>query len=240
MNIALHSDEERRLLSYIDEHREELFSVLSALVRTDTQNFRTHGNENAGQDVLESYCRALGLKTDRFAPDSVPGVTAAPDYMSGRGTDARENLVATYTVAGATRSVMLAAHMDTVPIGSPDAWEGDPLSGEVRGGKLYGRGSGDDKFGLAAAYYLIKAFRDTGISPNSNLLLGSYVDEEGGGGGGALALAVKHPVDCLLNLDASGFECEALGGGAHQPNEHIDCEMLVRFVKHLALLILRS
>ena len=213
MNIAIKSEDERRLLAYIDEHRGKLFSMLSDLVRVDTQNFRDHGNENAGQDVLEEHCRALGLTVDRFTPDSVAGVTDAPDYMAGRGTDKRENLVATYAVAGATRSIMLAAHMDTVPIGSRDAWEGDPLSGEVRDGKLYGRGSGDDKFGLAAAYYLIKAFRETGISPKKNILLGSYVDEEGGGGGGALALAMKYPVDCILNLDASGFECEALGGG---------------------------
>ena len=213
MNGLVKNEREARLLTYIDEHKEELFSLLSALVRTDTQNFRSQGNENAGQDVLEEYCRALGLTVDRFTPDSVAGVKESPDYMTGRGTDERENLVATYAVTGATRSVMLAAHMDTVPIGSLDAWEGDPLSGEVREGKLYGRGSGDDKFGLAAAYILIKAFRETGISPEKNILLGSYVDEEGGGGGGALALAVKHPVDCILNLDASGFECEALGGG---------------------------
>ena len=213
MNVAIKNEDERRLLAYIDEHRDALFSMLSDLVRTDTQNFRDHGNENAGQDVLEEYCRTLELSVDRFTPDSVAGVTESPDYMAGRGTDVRENLVATFAVAGARRSVMLAAHMDTVPIGKSEAWEGDPFSGEIRDGKLYGRGAGDDKFGLAAAYYLIKAFKETGVSPEKNLLIGSYVDEEGGGGGGALALAVKHPVDCILNLDASGFECEALGGG---------------------------
>jgi len=143
----------------------------------------------------------------------VEGLTASADYMQGRGTDARENLVATYRVPGTTKSTMLAAHMDTVLIGDLNAWNGDPLSGEIRDGKIYGRGSGDDKFGLATGYYLIKAFQETGISPGRNLLIGSYIDEEGGGGGGALGLALKHPVDSIFNLDASGFETEALGGG---------------------------
>ncbi len=213
MNIAIKSEDERRLLAYIDEHRDKLFSMLSDLVRVDTQNFRDHGNENAGQDLLARMCVRAGLTVDRFAPDSVAGVTEAPDYMLGRGTDARENLVAFFPENAVFRSVMLAAHMDTVPIGNTAAWEGDPLSGEIRDGKIYGRGAGDDKFGLAAALFLMCAFRETDVSPKKKLLLGSYVDEEGGGGGGALALAKKHPVDCLINLDASRFECESLGGG---------------------------
>lgn len=213
MNITPQNENERILLSYLETHRETLYKVLSSLVRVDTQNFRTHGNENAGQDRLESLCREIGLSVDRYTPDSVEGLTTLPEYMAGRGTDVRENLVATYSVPNAKKSVMLASHMDTVQVGDLSAWDGDPFSGEIREGKLYGRGAGDDKFGLAVGYYLIKAFKETEVSPKKNLLIGSYVDEEGGGGGGALGLALKYPVDALFNLDASGFETEALGGG---------------------------
>lgn len=213
MTLALQNAEERRLLSYIDEHKDELLDTLSSLVKVDTRNFRTHGNENAGQDLLASLCHEIGLSVDRFAPDSIGGIRELPDYMHGRGTDLRENLVATYHVPDAKASVMLAAHMDTEDFGKSALWEDDPLSGKIRDGKLYGRGAGDDKCGIAVAYFLIKVFMETGISPQKDLLLASYVDEEGGGGNGALALALKHPVDFILNLDSSGFECEALGGG---------------------------
>ena len=216
MSIALQNKKEACLLSYIDEHKEMLFSTLSDLVRIDTQNFGTSGNENAGQDRLAELCHSLDLTVERFAPDSVSGLTALPDYMPGRATDVRENLVAVYAPKKGMRRMMLASHMDTVKIGDPTLWEGDPFSGTIKDGKLYGRGAGDDKFGLAVAYFLIKAFKDTGIDPGWELSIGSYVDEEGGGGGGALGLALAHPVDCLLNLDASGFECEALGGGCFE------------------------
>ena len=213
MNVSPKSENERIILSYLEENKETLFKTLSSLVKIDTQNFRTHGKENDGQELLEKLCLELGLAVDRFAPDTVEGLTSSPDYMKGRGTDLRENLVATYCVPNATKSVMFAAHMDTVQIGDITAWTDDPFSGAIRDGKIYGRGSGDDKFGLAAGYYLIKAFKETAVSPKKNLLIGSYVDEEGGGGGGALGLALKYPVDALFNLDASGFETEALGGG---------------------------
>lgn len=220
MALVPNNESEQKLLNYIDTHADTLFAALSSLVRVDTQNFRTHGNENAGQDRLEQMCREIGLDIDRYTPDSVEGLTSLPDYMAGRGTDIRENLVAMYKVPDAKKSVMLASHMDTVQVGDVSAWHGDPFSGEIREGKLYGRGAGDDKFGLAVGYYLIKALKETGISPRKNLLIGSYVDEEGGGGGGALGLALKHPVDAIFNLDASGFETEALGGGCFDISVH--------------------
>ena len=218
MNIRFLNESEARLCAYLDEHQDELFETLSALIKVDTRNLRTHGNENAGQDLLEKLCASLALDVDRFTPDSVAGVISLPDYMPGRSADTRENLVASYFVPDAEKTVMLAAHMDTESFGDFSLWEDDPLSGTIRDGKIYGRGAGDDKSGLAVAYYLIKAFKATGISPKKNILIGSYVDEEGGGGNGALALAIKHPVDCILNLDASGFEGEALGGGCFTIN----------------------
>jgi len=43
--------------------------------------------------------------------------------------------------------------MDTVPVGSEDAWEDNPFSGKVEAGKLFGRGASDCKGGLAAQIY---------------------------------------------------------------------------------------
>ncbi len=45
--------------------------------------------------------------------------------------------------------VVFTGHFDTVPLGAKD-WSFDPFGGEVKGGKLYGRGSSDMKGGLAA------------------------------------------------------------------------------------------
>jgi len=40
-------------------------------------------------------------------------------------------------------------HLDTVPLGRA-AWSVDPFAGEIRDGRLYGRGASDMKAGIAA------------------------------------------------------------------------------------------
>jgi len=43
-----------------------------------------------------------------------------------------------------------AGHTDVVPVGDTGAWSNDPFAGEVRDGKLYGRGAADMKSAIAA------------------------------------------------------------------------------------------
>ncbi len=207
---------EQKILTYLEENQQQLYDMLSQLVQVDTQNYITHGKENDGQARLEELCKALSLKVDRFTPDSIPGLTESDEFNPGRGTENRENLVAIYQGKNPSRSIMLAAHMDTMPVGDLSKWENDPFSGLVQDGKIYGRGSGDDKFGLALGWFLIKAFQDCGYQPERNVLIGSYIDEEYGGGNGALGLCLKYPCDCYVNLDSSGFETVALGGGCFE------------------------
>jgi len=208
----IYSLSEEKALKYIDDNKDILFRTLSELVKIDTQNFVKTGNENAGQAYLEKICADEGFAVDRYTPDSVPGLTDCEDYNPGRGTDKRENLVA--ILDGETYArIMLASHMDTVTIGDAKEWDDDPLSGKIADGKVYGRGTGDDKFGIAVSWYVMKALKDLGIKPKKNVLLGSYADEESGGGNGALGLCMKYPCDCYINLDSGKIDTVALGGG---------------------------
>src|SRR5208337_3198505 len=59
------------------------------------------------------------------------------------------NLVAVLQGEGDSPPLCFTGHMDTVPLGEIP-WTVDPFGGEIRGGKLYGRGSSDMKSGLAA------------------------------------------------------------------------------------------
>lgn len=213
MPIKLLNETEERIIKYIDENQDELYRQLSNLVKIDTVNYRTYGNENQGQEYLKKICKEAGLRVDRFTPLSIPGIAENEDFKPGRDADKRENLVAILDGKDTSKNVLLAAHMDTEKLGDTNEWEDDPLSGTIKDGKIFGRGVGDDKSGIATAWFILKAFRDLGIVPKKNLLLGSYCDEEGGGGNGALALALKYPCDLCMNLDSSGLEIEARGGG---------------------------
>jgi acetylornithine deacetylase/succinyl-diaminopimelate desuccinylase-like protein len=51
-------------------------------------------------------------------------------------------------------------HIDTVSL---EAYEGNPLSGDIRDGKLYGRGAADMKCGIAAAMVALADSRRMGL-----------------------------------------------------------------------------
>jgi len=70
-------------------------------------------------------------------------------------------------------------HMDVVPVGP--GWVGDPFGGEVRFGRIYGRGASDMKGGLAAQVYAIEAIRHAGLRLLGTVEQSAVVDEESTG-----------------------------------------------------------
>jgi acetylornithine deacetylase len=83
------------------------------------------------------------------------------------------------------RILGLDVHMDTVGV---EAMVGDPFSGRIEGGKVFGRGTTDTKASLAIALALVEAMHASGKRPESTLLVAATVDEESGARG-APALA---------------------------------------------------
>lgn len=61
------------------------------------------------------------------------------------------NLVARIAGAGPGKSLAFNGHLDTYPVNEALPWTVDPLKGELRDGRLYGRGSADMKGGMAAS-----------------------------------------------------------------------------------------
>lgn len=209
-----HNSVEQAVLDSIEAHQDELFQILKDLIRVSSENFITRGNEAACADVVRGLYEDLGLKTEVYTPDDY--LEGNPDYLAGRGTNLRPNVGGIYRGTEGSRSVMLAAHMDTVPIGDLGAWTMDPLGGEIKDGKIYGRGCGDNKFGIASGVFLLRTLKDLRIRLKQNVVLSAYCDEEFGGGNGSIASCVKYPCDMYINLDGGNSNREvwtcALGG----------------------------
>jgi succinyl-diaminopimelate desuccinylase len=77
---------------------------------------------------------------------------------------------------------MIAAlcHLDVVPDGT--GWVHQPFAAVSENGRLYGRGTADDKGPAVAVLYAMKALSDEGYQPSSRIRLIVGLDEENGSG----------------------------------------------------------
>ena len=69
--------------------------------------------------------------------------------------------------------VGIVGHLDVVPALEEDGWTTPPFSPNIRDGKIFGRGSIDDKGPVVAALYAMKVIKDTiKVSKRIRLILG--------------------------------------------------------------------
>ena len=155
---------------------DEMVRLLQDLVRINSEN--PPGRYEA---VGAAYAGALaGLGMD------VEILRVPAEDVAARGlTEPRLNVIGRLASPNPGPSLMLNAHLDTVPIGDTDRWTVEPLGGEVRDGRVWGRGAVDSK-GRLAAYWAAAATIARGGGPAcGELLIVATCDEESGGDLGA-------------------------------------------------------
>jgi putative selenium metabolism hydrolase len=104
------------------------------------------------------------LRIESHSTEEAEAAQALDDELRRLGfevaVDALGNVIGTLRL-GEGPTVLLDAHLDTVPVGDSSLWARDPR-GEVHGGRVYGRGSVDMKGPLAACIYGVASLRDRG------------------------------------------------------------------------------
>ena len=209
-----------------------LHDLLARLVQTRSINpMFDPASRGEGEiaTLAESESAKLGMLTTRSEPE--PG---------------RVSVVARWPGGGGGRSLLLYAHLDTVGVTGMT----DPFSGEIRDGRMYGRGSYDMKCGLAACLAAVHALKVHGVELAGDLLIAAVADEEAASIGLTEVLRtvradgaiVTEPTELELCVAHKGFawiEIETLGRSAHgsRYQDGIDANMRMgRVLSRLELL----
>jgi len=165
------------LLSAVEARREDLVALTQDLIRFPTLNPPgPHYHDICA--YLDARLSAKGFKTEMIR---AKGALADSDRYP------RWNLIARREGSAPGECVHFNSHHDVVETGH--GWTVDPFGGEVKDGRVYGRGACDMKGGLATSIIAAEAFIDTFPDFAGAVEISSVADEESGGYAGAAYLA---------------------------------------------------
>ncbi len=85
----------------------------------------------------------------------------------GFDTENFDNYAGRINFGEGQKRVGVIGHMDVVPAG--DGWKTDPFKMTIKDGKIYGRGSADDKGPSLAAYYGMLILKENGFKPKKKI-----------------------------------------------------------------------
>jgi succinyl-diaminopimelate desuccinylase len=222
------SDPARSAASVVDP--EEVLRYARALIAAPSEN--PGGTEDAVAEVAGAILAELGATCTTI-----------------RSETGRPNLVATFG-DGARPSLAWNGHLDTVPVGNPEAWDVEPFEGVVRDGRLIGRGAVDMKGATGAALAAAAAIRRSGVALGGTLQFHLVADEEHLGRHGTRVLldegvldqdacVVGEASDLQLGLAERGgawITALARGTAAHGSQPHLGVNAITsmaRFVLRL-------
>ncbi len=128
-----------QLRSAVDGQREQLIKELSALVEIPSVAWDDLDPQpviDSAEAVAELF-RSAGLEDVRVLS------AARPDGAQGRPA-----IIARREAADGMPTVLMYAHHDVQPTGDMELWNTDPWKATEVNGRLYGRGTADDKAGI--------------------------------------------------------------------------------------------
>jgi succinyl-diaminopimelate desuccinylase len=157
----IRDDDARAVLAAIDP--DETIAFLRDLVRAPSVN--PPGDVAEAAAVCERPLVAAGFAVRTLA--HAPG---------------KPNLVAEW---GAEDGPLLCfnAHLDVVPTGDESVWSHPAFAAEIAGGRVYGRGAGDDKASVTAQVMGAIALARSGVPMRGRLAVTEVADEETSGAG---------------------------------------------------------
>jgi acetylornithine deacetylase len=193
------------ILDAVEAKTAEIAAFLQKLIQFDSET----GKEGPIQDFMAAYLQKMGLEVDKWVPD-LEELAKHPAYIPAKGRDfsGRPNVVGIHRGDPAARSLLFNGHVDTIPWTPVSDWQFDPLCGELKDGRILGRGSSDMKGGLAAMTLALKTLLDMGLPPRGSVILEYVMDEEVSGLGTLACVTRGYTADAGISLETSDLHVQ--------------------------------
>ncbi|MFQ6067296.1 MAG: M20 family metallopeptidase [bacterium] len=200
-----------RIYRAVDEKQAEIVKLLRKLVQIPTPT-PPGLNYDRIVEIMLPYFTSMGFQARRIdLPEQVFHQRCKAIHPELEG--ARSNLLANFK-KGKKETVLWYAHIDTVPV-NESRWTIPPYRGLIKDGRIWGRGTSDNKGGCAAVIAAFRILYELGLEPKSNVVVALTSDEEVGPYSGLMYLADEgYFKDCQYFhcLDGSS---EGIGIGAN-------------------------
>ena len=145
----------------VDQVMDDMVKDIQGLIQIKSVEAPAQGNMPFGKGVQEALEYTLNLgKSMGFTVKNVDNYGGHIEFGEGQ------------------ELIGVLAHLDVVPEGSN--WDYDPYGGTVENGKIFGRGTIDNKGPAVSALYAMKALKDSGVPVNKRVRLILGTNEESG------------------------------------------------------------
>ncbi len=171
-----------------------------------------------GWDDVNLHCYRAGELANH--PSYVPVASFGEQYAADESR-VKTNVIGVIEADSPGKTLILNGHYDVEPIANPDKWDAPWNSGEVRQGRVWGRGAADMLGGLSSQLYVASRFAQDRKSWAGRIIFNAVADEEVGGNGtlasllelrsGGLlngpdiACLIAEPSDRVIGLESLGF-----------------------------------
>jgi len=136
----------------------------------------------------------------------------------------------TATLGKGKPTLILCGHIDVVPAGDVSKWAFHPYGGDLRRGRILGRGASDMKGGVAAMLMALAVVKDFEAELSGAVTVASVCDEEAQGPGGAIWLLENKKLSgdaCLITEPTGYLEAEGRGSYSLVAGERGTCWLLI-------------
>ena len=207
-----------------------LLLLLAAVIRTlAAPNRQSTYRPAPDPERAEAYARKLSAMV-RCETVSVPGEAQREKFLAFHRvleelfpmvhrelekTELDGSLLYRWKGRRSDRPLVLMSHQDVVP--AEGAWEHPPFSGDIAGGKVWGRGASDTKCSVMAFFQAAEELLAAGYTPPQDVWLSSSCTEEWGGDGCPKLVAEleRRGVKPYLVCDEGGGIISEPIGGIH-------------------------